>query len=120
MKAKMKGTPFLHIVLISGLLLAGWRVCMASNSDASGTLLKIQTHGNRIDRPTRLLLADRTDTKEDIIYSTDPDMERAMEEQARKEKEKEDKSWKMLQHMYLYKDVEKHPRPAQPDKIPPQ
>ena len=48
--------------------------------------------------------------KTDIIYGTDPGMERAMEEQAREEKEKEDKAWKMLQHMNLYNDSGKNPR----------
>jgi hypothetical protein len=47
-------------------------------------------------------------------------MERAMEEQARAEKEKEDKAWNMLQHMQLYKDNGRPPRPAQPNNTPPQ
>ncbi|MGO9018465.1 MAG: hypothetical protein ACLQVJ_08960 [Syntrophobacteraceae bacterium] len=38
-----------------------------------------------------------------------------MEEQAREEKEKEDKAWNMLQHMQLYKDNGKPSRPAQPN-----
>ena len=70
--------------------------------------------------PPRQLMADRTDTKDSIIYSTDPEMERAMEEQEREEKEKEEKSWKMLQHMHLYKDNGKRPHSAQPDNAPPQ
>lgn len=114
----MKGTAFLFIILISALLLAGWRAPIASNSDESGTLLKIQSLGNRIGPPPRQLLADRTDTKDDIIYSTDPGMERAMEEQARKEQEKEEKSWNMLQHMYLNKDIGKSPKSTQPDNAP--
>jgi hypothetical protein len=119
MKDEMKGTAFFFIILISSLLLMDWRANIASDSEESGRLLKIQSPESRISPPHRLLLADRTDTKEHIIYGTDPDMERAMEEQAREEKEKEDKSWNMLQHLYLYKDVGKPARPAQPNNIPP-
>ncbi|MGA3113135.1 MAG: hypothetical protein ABSF90_01745 [Syntrophobacteraceae bacterium] len=82
--------------------------------------MKIQSLQNRISPAHRLLLADRTDTKDSITYGTDPDMERAMEEQARAEKEKEDKAWNMLQHMQLYKDNGRPPRPAQPNNTPPQ
>jgi hypothetical protein len=114
----MKGTAFLFIILISVLILAGWRAPIASSSDGSGTLLKIQSLENRISPPPRQLLADRTDTQDDIIYGTDPDMERAMEEQAKKEQEKEDKAWNMLQHMYLNKDNGKNPKSTQPDNAP--
>ena len=84
----MKGAAFLFIVLISALLLAGWRTPIASSSEGAGTLLKIQNPGNRISPPPRQLLADRTDTKDAIILGTDPEMDRAMEEQARKEQER--------------------------------
>jgi hypothetical protein len=119
MKAKMKGTAFVFMVLISGLLLVGLPARITSNSEGPGPL-KIQSLQNRISPAHRLLLADRTDTKDSITYGTDPDMERAMEEQARAEKEKEDKAWNMLQHMQLYKDNGRPPRPAQPNNTPPQ
>jgi len=45
-------------------------------------------------------------------------MDRAMEEQARKEQEKEDKAWNMLQNMYLNKDIRKSPKSTQPDNAP--
>ena len=93
---------------------------MASNSDASGTLPKSQTLENRIGPLPRLLLADRTDTKDPIIYGTDPDMERAMEEQAREEKEKEEKAWKMLEHMDIRLDTQKRPSQSQPNNTAPQ
>ena len=109
-EVKMKGAAFLFIILISAVLLAGWGASMASSSEGSGTPLKIQSLGNRISPSPRQLLADRTDTKNDIIYSTDPGMDRAMEEQARKEQEKEEKAWIMLQHMNLNKDSGKNPR----------
>ncbi|MFZ0931689.1 MAG: hypothetical protein WAN11_24030 [Syntrophobacteraceae bacterium] len=118
-EAKMKGTAFVFMVFISGLLLAGLPARLASNSEGPGPL-KIQSLQNRISPAHRLLLADRTDTKDSITYGTDPDMERAMEEQAREEKEKEDKAWNMLQHMQLYKDNGKPSRPAQPNNTPPQ
>jgi hypothetical protein len=115
----MKGTAFLFVVIVSALLLAGWRAPIASGSKEPGTPLKIQGLQNRTGQPLRQLLADRTDTKDGISYSTDPEMERAMEQQAKEEKEKEEKSWKMLQHMYLYKDSGKSPRSTQPDNAPP-
>ncbi|MGA2936872.1 MAG: hypothetical protein ABSF52_07215 [Syntrophobacteraceae bacterium] len=114
----MKGTAFLFIILISALLFAEWRAPIASSSEGSGTLLRIQSLENRIGPPPRQLLADRTDTQDDIIYSTDPRMDRAMEEQARKEQEKEDKAWNMLQNMYLNKDIRKSPKSTQPDNAP--
>jgi hypothetical protein len=45
-------------------------------------------------------------------------MERAMDDQIREEKEKEDKAWKMLQNMNVYKDTGKPPRSAPQDNVP--
>lgn len=113
----MKGTAFFFMILMSGLILIGWSACIASNCEEPGPL-KIQSLQNRTSLPHRLLLADRTDTKDSIIYGTDPDMERAMEEQAREEKEKEDKAWNMLQHMQLYNEDRKPPRASRPTTTP--
>ena len=74
---------------------------IASSSEESATPSKTESLQNRISPPPRLLLADRIDTKDRIIYGTDPEMERTMEEQAREEKEKERQAWNMLQHMNL-------------------
>jgi len=115
----MKGTTFLIVLLIFGLVLAFGRAGAASNSDAAGSLSRTQTLENR-KIPPRQLMADRADTKDRIIYSTDPEMERAMEEQEREEKEKEEKAWNMLQHMNLYKDSGKKPHSTQPGNTPPQ
>ena len=69
----------------------------------------------------RQSLADRTETKDSITYSTDPEMDRVMEERAREEKEKEAKAWQMLQNMNIYKDMQKRPpRRPQPDNTPSQ
>ncbi len=114
----MKGAAFLFTILISALLLAGWRTPIASSSEGAGTLLKIQNPGNRIGPPPRQFLADRTDTQDAIILGTDPEMDRAMEEQARKEQEKEDKAWNMLQHMYIDRDIGRRPKTTQPDNAP--
>ncbi len=116
----MKKSAFVYIIIIPGLLLAGWRVCMASTSDASGTLLKSQTREDRVDPLSRRLLADRTDTRDSIIYGTDPEMERAMEEQVREEKKKEEKAWKMLEHMDIRLDTQKRPSQSQPNNTAPQ
>jgi hypothetical protein len=115
----MKGTTFLIVLLVSGLVLAFGRAATALDSDAAGSLSKTQTLENPAS-PPRQLMAERTDTKDRIIYSTDPEMERAMVEQEREEKEKEEKSWQMLQHMNIYKDNGKRPHSAQPDNAPPQ
>jgi hypothetical protein len=113
-EAEMKGSAFIFIILVSAILIAGWQAPVACGSNESGALLKIQSLENRTGSPPRQLLADRTDTKDDIIYSTDPEMERAMDQQIKEEKDKEEKAWNMLQHMYLYKDVGKSPRSTQP------
>ncbi len=60
--------------------------------------------------------AERTETKDRIIYGTDPEMERAMDDQAREEKEKEAKAWNMLQNMGVYQDNGKHRRPPRKEK----
>ncbi len=116
MEVKMKGTAFVFIILVSALLLAGWLTPMASNSDESGTLLKTKSLQNRIGPSPGRLLADRTDTKDAIIYGTDPGMERAMEEQARKEQEKEEKAWIMLQHMNLNNNNNNNGNRPRPNK----
>lgn len=58
-----------------------------------------------------LLLADLTDEKDRIVYGTDPEMDRAADEEAREEKEKQEKSWKMLQQMNLYQNRGSKPAP---------
>ena len=116
----MKGTTFLIVLLISGLfVLALWRAGTAFNSDEAGPLSKTQSLENRMS-PDRQFLVDRADTKDNIIYGTDPEMERAMEEQERHEKEKEEKAWKMLQNMNLYNGIGKSPHSTQPNNAPPQ
>ena len=115
----MKGTTFLIVLLISGLVLAFGRAGTAFDSDAAGSLSKTQTLENRTS-PPRQLMADRTDTNDRIIYGTDPEMDRAMDEQQREEKEKEEKAWNMLQHMNIYKDSGKKPHSGQPSNTQPQ
>ena len=118
----MRVTTFLIVLvlLVSGLLvLAVGRAGTAFNSDATGSSSKAQTLENRMS-PPRLLMADRVDTQDSVNYGTDPEMDRAMEEQARHEKEKEEKAWKMLQHMYLLNEIGKSPHSTQPDNAPPQ
>ncbi len=115
----MKRTTFLVVLLISGLVLAfGW-AGTAFNSDAAGSLPETQTMENRTSQP-RQLMADRTETKDRIIYGTDPEMERAMEQQEREEKEKEEKAWNMLQHMNIYQDSGKKSHSGQPGNAQPQ
>ncbi len=115
----MKGTTFLIILLVSGLVLAFGRADTAFGSGAAGSSSKTQTLENRTS-PPRQLMADRTDTKDRIIYGTDPEMDRAMDEQQREEKEKEEKAWQMLQHMNIYQDNGRRPHSAKPDNTQPQ
>ena len=103
-------------MLISGLVLAFGRAGTAFNPVAAGHYQELKPW-NRTSQP-RLLLADRTETKDRIIYGTDPEMERATDEQQREEKEKEEKAWNMLQHMNIYKDNGKKTRPTQPGDTP--
>ncbi len=118
MKAKTKWTVFLFVTLVSGLLIVGARAGTASNSDTAWTLLKTQSQQNWISPTSRLLIADRIDTQDGIIYSTDPDMDRAMEEQEKLEKEKEEKSWEMLQNMNIYEGSRRSHGPTQSDRAP--
>jgi hypothetical protein len=101
-KAKMKGTAFLFVVLASSLLIVGPQMSIASNSDTAGILFKSPNRQNRLSTTSLLLIADRVDTQDRVIYTTDPEMERAMQEQERLEKEKEEKAWQMLQNMNIY------------------
>ncbi len=114
----MKGTAFLFIIFASGLLVAG--ACMASNPDTAGTSFKTQSRQERLRPDSRLLIAERTDMEDRITYGTDPEMERAMAEQERHEKEKEEKAWQMLQNMNIYKSSKKSQGSNQTDKTPQQ
>ena len=58
-----------------------------------------------------LLLADRIEEKDRIIYGTDPEMDRLADEEAREEQEKQAQSWKMLQQMNLYQSPGSQPPP---------
>jgi hypothetical protein len=122
MKGKMKGAALLVFLLTAWLPTVGQHACMASSSDTAGTLLKAQSRQNRPCPAPRLLFAVRADTEDRITYGTDPDMERAMEEQDKLEKEKEDKAWEMLQHMNIYQrgctGTAKPPVSTQPDSSP--
>lgn len=119
MKGKMKGAALLVFVLTACLLIVGQRTCKASDSDTAGTVLKTESSQNRPGPAPSLLLAVRTDTEDRIIYGTDPEMERAMDEQEKFEKEKENKAWEMLQHMNVYQGLgtgaAKPPGSTQPD-----
>lgn len=66
-----------------------------------------------------LLLADRIEEKDRIIYGTDPEMDRLADEEAREEQEKQAQSWKMLQQMNLYQSSGSQPPPPQPAPNPP-
>ncbi len=134
----MKRNTFVSIVLTLGLLFGGWRVCAASGSETPGAPFEIQTRQEVIDHiscldrmpdylcswcqsaPVRelLLLADRTEKEDRIILGTDPEMERAMDDQIKQEQEKEDKAWKMLENMNIYKDNQKGRNSTPQDKVP--
>lgn len=50
----------------------------------------------------RFLLADKIETRDQIEYTTDPETARASENARRRELEKEERSWKMLDDMQIY------------------
>jgi len=58
-----------------------------------------------------MILADRTEKKDRVLYGTDSDPAYSQEEQEREEKEKEDRSWRMLERMNLYQGYGKKERP---------
>ena len=58
-----------------------------------------------------LILADRAEKKDRVLYGTDSDPAYSQEEQQREEKEKEDRSWQMLERMNLYQGYGKKERP---------
>ena len=99
----MKGTAFLFIILTSGLFIVGSGTGAASNSDVAATLLKTQIGQERTGPDSQLLIADRMDTENEIIYGTDQKFERTMTEQEKAQKENELRSWQMLQNMNIYK-----------------
>ncbi len=115
----MNKTALAFVIIPLGVVvLAGVFGGINSNSDSSGAILEIQTCGNRCGIAPFLLLADRTDTKDRIIYGTDSDMERAMEDQEKMEREKEENAWRMLQNMNLYDDYRRKPHDRRREDIP--
>jgi hypothetical protein len=58
-----------------------------------------------------MILADRSEKKDRVLYGTDSDPAFSQEEQEREEKEKEDRSWRMLERMNLYQGYGKKERP---------
>ncbi len=103
---------FVRIILICCLLIGGWMVFISPGSGACGM-------ENRTGPLPGLLLADRSDAKDRITYSTDPEMDRATAEEEKEEKEKEDKSWMMLQHMNIYKGTQKPAQSGNPARPAP-
>ncbi len=123
-EAKMKGTAFVFIIIVLALLLSGWPAPIASSSEESATPSNSKSLQNLISPPSRILLADRTDTEDSISYGTDPRADRVAAERAREEKEKEQQAWIMLQHMYLNNDNGRNhksnqPRSPQPGPVHP-
>ena len=119
----MKGIGFVPIALIAIALPWNFNANFAyfSNEDRH---IHTQNSGFAVWSKPGLLFAERTETRDSIIYETDPEMERAMDEQAWIEKEKEQEAWKMLQQMNPYKNNsksgkrKKHAQPVSGDKSP--
>lgn len=113
----MKGGAFVLVVLIAGLMVAGRQVCTVSKQGFFRAP-SMQSQGKR--KAAQTLLADRIETNDSLIYTTDPDLERAMNREDKEEREKEYNSWKMLQHMYLNGSVRKRPPSADQGASPSQ
>ncbi len=119
-KTKMEKTVFPFFIICLGLIiLMGALRGIDSASEETGTVDEVQTGRARICASQCQLLADRTETKDRIIYGTDHDMERAMEDQERIEKEKEENAWRMLQNMNIYKESRRK-SPRHRPKVDPQ
>jgi hypothetical protein len=63
--------------------------------------------------PRNLILADRVEKEDRVLYGTDSDPAYSQEEQEKEEKKKEEKSWRMLEHMNLYQNNGKKVTPLQ-------
>ena len=60
--------------------------------------------------PRGLLLAERVETRDQIIYKTDSGAGKTFQELEREEKEKEDRSWQMLENIEIYPSRPVKPR----------
>ncbi|MDR3556721.1 MAG: hypothetical protein P4L55_18365 [Syntrophobacteraceae bacterium] len=114
----IKWSVFVLTVLLAGLAIEGFQACAGSYPPARPPESKSQSTHSRKAVPT--LLADRTETRDSITYTTDPNLERAMKKEDREEQEKENKSWKMLQNMPYYAPAHKRHPYAQPGTTVPQ
>jgi hypothetical protein len=93
-------TPF-----IFGMALLALPFAMESRSDFSKPRVFFPTSafvtGSNASS-AYLILADRSEKEDRVVYGTDSDPAYSQEEQEREEKEKEDRSWQMLERMNLY------------------
>ena len=105
--AETKGALVVIFILASGLLIAGACAGISSYSDAAGTPPGTQCRLDGTCPAVGLRIADRVETQDRVTYGTDPSAERSMEEQERLEKEREERSWQMLQNMNIYKGGKK-------------
>jgi hypothetical protein len=109
----MQKKAVLSFIILMAFLSGGQHLPGAPVLDTSGALQK-DTGFTGSD--ALLLLVDRIEKDDRIIYGTDPKLEREMDEQIRKEKEKEEKSWEMLQHMYIDNNDVKPRSPSQKNR----
>ena len=61
-----------------------------------------------------LILADRVEKEDSVLYGTDSDPAFSQEEQEREEKLKEEKAWQMLDNMNVYQGNGKKRPPPRP------
>lgn len=96
----MKKASILLLAASSGLLL----VFAGSSMTVPNPEVKLEALSpHRTASGSSLMLADRIDTQDGVLLTTDPEMDRAAREQELHEKEKEEKAWQMLQNMNIYK-----------------
>lgn len=64
----------------------------------------------------RQILVYKAETRDSVEYGTDPEQDRWSEEQEREEKLKEERSWRMLENMNIYKKNSKKSTGQSTDK----
>ncbi len=87
------------------LALAALAVAPAQERSAATSAIPILERGAapRNDFRPALHLAYKVETRDSVEYGTDPEQDRWSEEQEREERIKQERSWRMLENMNIYK-----------------
>lgn len=94
---------FTHFFLFGAVLLAFTAGTEIGNDSraARGLLPESTVIADAGTASGGMILADRVEKDDRVVYGTDPDPAFSQAEQEKEEKEKEEQSWRMLEHMNL-------------------